>query len=89
MRILFYQYGLSKSIKRKRRRIPLYFRKQRDIVSSIVIDTDQIEQPIKYLVGLDISFVESNDKAVASMVIVDNENLNVMAKISVNCNIIH
>jgi deoxyinosine 3'endonuclease (endonuclease V) len=46
-----------------------YFREQQDIVSSIITDIDQIEQPIKYVAGLDISFVKTNDKAVASMVI--------------------
>lgn len=63
-----------------------YFsREQQDIVSSIVIDKDQIERPIKYIAGLDISFVKTNDKAVASMVIFDYETLNIVAKISVNC----
>ena len=46
----FSQYGLGKSIKRKMRRISLYFR-ERDIVSSIAIDADLIEQPITFLAG--------------------------------------
>jgi deoxyinosine 3'endonuclease (endonuclease V) len=63
-----------------------YFREQQGIVSSIITDIDEIEQPIKYVAGLDISFVKTNDKAVASMVIFDYETLNIVAKISVNCN---
>lgn len=63
-----------------------YFREQKDIVSSIITDHDEIEQPLKYIAGLDISFVKTNDKAVASMVIFDYETLNIVAKISVNCN---
>jgi len=62
------------------------FREQQNIVSSIITDTDQIEQPIKYVAGLDISFVKTNDKAVASMVILNYETLDIVAKISVNCN---
>ena len=67
----FSQYRLGKSIKRKTRRISLYFR-ERDIVSSIAIDADLIEQPIKFLAGF--IFVKSNDEGVASMAIFDIEN---------------
>ncbi|CAF0804459.1 unnamed protein product [Didymodactylos carnosus] len=66
--------------------LPIWAREQQNIVSTIVTDTDQIEQPIKYVAGLDISFVKTNDKAVASMVIFDYLTLNIVAKISVNCN---
>ncbi|CAF4994969.1 unnamed protein product, partial [Rotaria sp. Silwood1] len=52
---------------------------QENIVPSIITDTDQIEQPIKYVAGLDISFVKGNDKAVASMVIFDYQTLNIVA----------
>ncbi|CAF1092901.1 unnamed protein product [Adineta ricciae] len=66
--------------------LPIWTQEQNNIVSSIVIDVDQIEQPVKYIAGLDISFVKTNDKAVASMVIFDYSTLNIVAKISVNCN---
>ncbi|CAF3514551.1 unnamed protein product [Rotaria sp. Silwood1] len=66
--------------------LPIWTQEQQNIVSSIITDTDQIEQPIKYVAGLDISFVKTNDKAVASMVIFDYQTLNIVAKISVNCN---
>ncbi|CAF4600554.1 unnamed protein product, partial [Rotaria sp. Silwood2] len=66
--------------------LPKWTQEQQNIVSSIITDIDQIEQPIKYVAGLDISFVKTNDKAVASMVIFNYETLNIVAKISVNCN---
>ncbi|CAF1345759.1 unnamed protein product [Rotaria sordida] len=66
--------------------LPIWAQEQKNIVSSIITDTDQIEQPIKYVAGLDISFVKTNDKAVGSMVIFDYDTLNIVAKISVNCN---
>ncbi|CAM4902989.1 unnamed protein product [Rotaria socialis] len=59
---------------------------QENIASSAITDVDQIAQPLKYIAGLDISFVKTNDKAVASMVIFDYETLEIVAKISVNCN---
>lgn len=55
------------------------------MVPSIITDVDQIDQPIKYVAGLDISFVKTNDKAVAAMVIFDYKTLEILAKISVNC----
>ena len=48
-------------------------------------DTDQIQQPVTYVAGLDISFVKDDEKAVASMVIFDYRTLTIVAKISVNC----
>ena len=64
MQMHFHQSGLRKSIKRKRRRrIPLYFREQRNILPSIIIDTHQIEQPMKYLAHLSISFLQNNDQS--------------------------
>ncbi|CAF1062481.1 unnamed protein product [Rotaria sordida] len=66
--------------------LPIWTQEQENIVPSIITDTDQIEQPIKYVAGLDISFVKTNDKAVGSMVIFDYDTLNIVAKISVNCN---
>ncbi|UJR07771.1 hypothetical protein I4U23_012054 [Adineta vaga] len=66
--------------------LPIWTQEQNNIVSSIITDRDEIEQPIKYVAGLDISFVKTNDKAVASMVIFDYSTLNIVAKISVNCN---
>ncbi|CAF3770213.1 unnamed protein product [Adineta steineri] len=66
--------------------LPVWTQEQQNIVHSIITDVDQIEQPLKYVAGLDISFVKTNDKAVASMVIFDYETLNIVAKISVNCN---
>ncbi|CAF1491639.1 unnamed protein product [Rotaria sp. Silwood1] len=66
--------------------LPIWAQEQQNIVSSIITDIDQIQQPIKYIAGLDISFVKNNDKAVASMVILEYETLNIVAKISVNCN---
>ncbi|CAF4784350.1 unnamed protein product [Rotaria sp. Silwood1] len=67
--------------------LPIWTQEQENIVPSIITDTDQIEQPIKYVAGLDISFVKGNDKAVASMVIFDYQTLNIVAKISINCNL--
>lgn len=55
------------------------------MVPSVITDRDQIEQPIQYIAGLDISFVKTSNKAVASMVIFDYETLNIVAKISVHC----
>ena len=52
-----------------------------------MIDVDQIEESIEYIAGLAINFTETNDKAVASMVVFDCENLEPVAKISVCCNI--
>ncbi|CAF1382356.1 unnamed protein product, partial [Rotaria sordida] len=66
--------------------LPIWAQEQQNIVSLIITDIDQIKQPIKYIAGLDISFVKTNDKAVASMVIFEYETLNIVAKISVNCN---
>ena len=60
-------------------------REQKSIVSSIITDVDQIDEPIRYIAGLDISFTKTNDQAVASMVIFDYSTLNIVAKISVNC----
>ncbi|CAF1527342.1 unnamed protein product [Rotaria sp. Silwood1] len=65
--------------------LPIWELEQKNIVSSIVTDIDQIDQPIRYVAGLDISFVKTNDKAVAAMVIFDYETLNIVAKISINC----
>lgn len=55
------------------------------MASSVITNIDQIEQPIKFIAGLDISFVKANEKAVASMVILNYETLNIVAKISVHC----
>ncbi|CAF2514622.1 unnamed protein product [Rotaria sp. Silwood2] len=65
--------------------LPIWTQEQKNMVPSIITDVDQIEQPIKYIAGLDISFVKTNDKAVASMVIFDYETLDIVAKISVHC----
>ncbi|UJR17673.1 hypothetical protein I4U23_004569 [Adineta vaga] len=65
--------------------LPVWTKEQENMVPSIITDSDQIEQPIKYIAGLDISFVKTNDKAVASMVIFDYNTLNIVAKISIYC----
>ncbi|CAF4090408.1 unnamed protein product [Rotaria sordida] len=65
--------------------LPIWAKEQEDMVPSIITDIDQIEQPIKYIAGLDISFVKTNDKAVASMVIFDYNTLTIVAKISIYC----
>ncbi|CAF1256513.1 unnamed protein product [Adineta steineri] len=65
--------------------LPLWTKEQEEMVSLIITDVDQIEQPIQYIAGLDISFAKSNDQAVASMVIFDYTTLNIVAKISIYC----
>ncbi|CAF3388331.1 unnamed protein product [Rotaria sp. Silwood2] len=65
--------------------LPFWGLEQKNIVSLIATDIDQIDQTIKYVAGLDISFVRTNDKAVAAMVIFDYETLSIVAKISINC----
>lgn len=61
------------------------FREQENLVSSIISDRDEIDQPIEYIAGLDISFVKDTDKAVASMVIFEYATLTIVAKVSVYC----
>ena len=54
-------------------------------MASIVTHEDQIDQPLRFIAGLDISFVKTNDQAVASMVVFAYPTLEIVAKISVNC----
>ncbi|CAF0759982.1 unnamed protein product [Adineta steineri] len=65
--------------------LPIWTKEQEDMVPSIITDIDQINEPIRFIAGLDISFVKGNDKAVASMVIFDYRTLNIVAKISIYC----
>ncbi|CAF1315000.1 unnamed protein product [Adineta ricciae] len=65
--------------------LPLWTKEQEEMVPSIITNVDQIEQPINYIAGLDISFVKSNEKAVSSMVIFDYATLDIVAKISIYC----
>ncbi|CAF3907567.1 unnamed protein product [Rotaria magnacalcarata] len=65
--------------------LPKWAQEQENMVPSIITDIDQIEQPIKYIAGLDISFVKESNKAVASMIIFEYETLNIVAKISIYC----
>jgi len=61
----------------------LIFRKQKSIDSSIITEIYQTEL-IKYLAGLDTSFVKTDNRLVALMVISDHEILNRVITISAN-----